>query len=201
MSTDTIVPGRSLPPVRRPLRLLRWVAVACVAAVLIEAGAVTDGFGIPSLLARHSSPSSAPNPNPFEEKVLAVDPKLVYGMGGASTFSFPNGADLCSRCPMVPVVNTNVTPAVAGVWVYFNITYHGQNYTHVANFSVSTSGANGNLFTLGCVSLQSSRCNEQLVGLSFLHNQTWAVEVYVYAASVPYNGGDGYTITFRMTSP
>ncbi len=200
MSSGTIAPGRSIPPTRKPPHLLRWVAVACIAAVLIEVGAVTDGFGLPSLLAHHGGVSSPPNLNPFSEPINAVNVKLVYGVDEGNPFSFPDGSDLC-HCPRQPILDTNVTPDVIGIYLYFNITNTGKNYSQIANFSVSSSGANTSLFKLGCVATQGHGCNEPLVGVSFLPDQTWALVAWVYTASIPYDGSAGYTLTFHMTSP
>jgi len=197
------------PGPRRKGRLLIWVAVACVAAIVVEAGAVTNGFGL--LRARSGTSgggnnTTGPDPNPFHEKVTAVVGGLTYSGGGTNPFPALAGGELCSKCPELPKENSSYSPPVAGLWFFFNVTVTGHNASHLGNFSLTTSGSNPSLFklvgVLCCYTTKSVRYAEQVLSIYVIPgNPPIGLAVYVIASLVPSDGGVGYALTLHMTSP
>jgi hypothetical protein len=179
-----------------------WVAVACLAAVVIEVGAVTEGFGLVGLLTSHRGTGpGGPNPNPYGELVVAVLASITYG---SSDHAFPalQGAQLCALCPVVPPENTSYDPPVAGLWFYFNVTNTGSNYTYLANFTLTTSGASPELFTLvGGVLCCAPAYHEVVHGVWFTAGERFGFRAYAIATSIPDDGPTGYTLYFNATSP
>ena len=190
------------PPRRRRRRVLVWVTVACVAAVLIEVGAVTDGFGLAGWFTSHGgSGPSGPDPNPYQEILVGVFAAITYG---TSDHPFPalQGAQLCARCPVAPPENTSYDPPVAGLWFYFNVTNTGENYTYLANFTLTTSGPNPVLFVLaGGIYCCAPTYHEIVTRLGFTPHEMFGFRAYVFATSVPDDGPTGYTLYLNSTSP
>lgn len=191
------------PRPRRRRGLLTWIAVAAVAAVLIEVGAVTDGFGVPGLLASHGSSGSSPpgpNPNPYNELVNAVWASVTYSTANRS---FPDlqGTNLCSRCPVEPAENASYDPPVAGLWFYFVVKNEGQNWTTMANFTLTTSGADAHLFRLVGVVCCAPTYEEVVTDVGFTPGTSYGFGAYAIASSVPFDGTAGYSLYFNVTSP
>jgi hypothetical protein len=201
-------PGYGPPRPRRRRRVLAWIGVACLAAVVIEVGATTDLFGLGGLLKSSgtTSGSPGPNPNPYNEIVYSVLGAIDYTDGNRTLLGL-EGAELCSRCPAVPLVNENYSPPVAGVWFYFNITNDGSNWTTLSHFQVSTSGSDPELFVLVAVVCCYPGYSENvtLSGPGFSPategSQPTGLAGYAIALSIPYDGAAGYNITFSATSP
>lgn len=188
------------PRPRRRRRIILGVVVACVAAVVLEVAAVTDGFGLGALLGpKGSSSSGGGGPNPYNENVTSVVGSITYS---EKTDPFPqlDGQSLCSHCPLTPTIDANVTPAVAEVWVYFYLTYTGSNYTTISNFTVTTSGQNTSLFQLLGV-FTGPYFSEPAPQLGFPPGAEYEVGLHLQAASIPYDGPTGYQLTFHVTSP
>jgi hypothetical protein len=206
MSSSSRPPSRGVASHRRAPHLLRWVGVICVVAVVAEVGWVTSGFGVAGLFHRGGgSGSSPPDLNPGNERVMGVFASLTWSGKGTNPFPSLAGGELCGPCPELPRVNDNVTPAVDGLWVYFNVTNSGTNSSQIRNFTVSTSGSDAGLFALdgeaagdGLYCCYASHYGESIAGLLFGAGQTWGVAIFVYAASIPYDGSAGYTITLHL---
>jgi hypothetical protein len=194
------------PPRRRP-GLLTWIAVVCVVAVLIEVGAVTNGFGLAHLLfpSKGTSPGpSGPNPNPYNETILAVTASIVYGTGRGE-FPALQGTDLCNLCPALPLENASYDPPVAGFWFFFNVTNEGTNGTHIGNFTLGTSGSEPHLFRMVNVVCCSPRYEEVVTAVYFTPvgttGSSFGLAAYVIASSIPPTVLGGYTLYFNSTSP
>lgn len=203
VSSSKAVPFRPAP--RRRTRLVTWAVVACVAAVLIEVGAVTNGFGLAPLLFPPSKPGPGPgppgpNPNPYNMTIFGVISAITYAK---DPDSFPSlqGVNLCNRCPELPPENTNYTPPVAGVWFYFNVTNDGLNTTNISNFTLTTSGASPHLFKLVGVVCCSPKYEEVVTTIDFVHDETFGLGGLATASSVPDTAVGGYTLYFNVTSP
>ncbi|HYA10888.1 MAG TPA: hypothetical protein VEH10_04375 [Thermoplasmata archaeon] len=199
--TYRIVP--TAPRRGRRRRVLLWVLVACVAAIVVEIGAVTDGFGVGGLFKSGggSSGRTGPDPNPANERITSVTATITYSGKGSDPFPGLNGVDLCVNCPLLPRVNANVTPAVADVWIYFNVTYTGSNTTTISNFTLATSGPDAGLFQFLGV-FAGPVYNEPVPLVTFYSGHTtWALAIHAAATSVPDDGTAGYALTFHVTSP
>lgn len=187
---------------RRRRSVLLWAALACAVAVVIEVGAVTNAFG---LLNKPGSGGSSgppgPNPNPYDENVTSLVGALAYHGSGQSPFPSLNGvANLCVHCPIAPMARSNGTTTVAVVWIYFNVTYTGSNNTHIANFTLTTSGSDPDLFTL--IGVFVPPYGEASTQITFWQDHpTWAMLVQAEATSIPNDGSTGYQLTLGMTSP
>jgi hypothetical protein len=188
-------------PRRRRRGLLTWVVVGCLAAVLIEVGAVTSWFGIPALLAgSNSSGPSGTNPNPFGEMVTGVLASITYTTGNRS---FPDlqGTDLCAGCPELPLLNRSYDPPVAGIVFYFNVTDEGLNATRLANFTLTASGGNSALFRLVGVACCYPLFEEVVASVYFTAGTTYGFRAYAVASLIPDDGSTGYELYFNSTSP
>jgi len=184
-----------------------WIAVACIAAVVIEVGAVTDGFGIPGLLqpqGTSSPPPTGPNPNPYGEPIVAIWASVAYG---SSAQPFPNitNTNLCHDCPLTPKENTAYDPPVAGLWIYFNVTNVDATSANLGNFSLNTSGSEPALFELVsvvcCYSPHGPSYGEVVTRVSFTPGMTFGFAAYAFAVSIPYDGTTGYSLYLNSTSP
>ncbi len=191
---------------RRP-RLLVWVGVLCVAAVVIESAVVTNGFG---LATKKSSSSSngipGPNPNPAGELVTSVTGQLTYSGSGSNPFPALSGGDLCPGCPKLPKEYTNNGTNFDGLWFYFNVSNAGKNGTTLSNFSLTTSGANPHLFVLlgveCCYTTHSTPYSEPTDHLYVPPNSSpIGLAVFVTALAIPGDGTTGYALTLHMTCP
>jgi hypothetical protein len=192
---------------RRRRGLMVWIAVACIAAVVIEVGAVTDGFGIPGLLqpqGTSSPPPTGPNPNPYGEPIVAIWASVAYG---SSAQPFPNitNTNLCHDCPLTPKENTAYDPPVAGLWIYFNVTNVDATSANLGNFSLNTSGSEPALFELVsvvcCYSPHGPSYGEVVTRVSFTPGMTFGFAAYAFAVSIPYDGTTGYSLYLNSTSP
>ncbi len=200
------------PTIRRLRRrrrggIFRWAVVACVVAVLVEVGAVTNGFGVPAALGRHGGSGSGPGvdpANPYDVNVTAIRAAIVYG-GGVQVFPALQGTDLCPGCPESPRENTNFTPPVAGIWFYFNVTNVGNNISQITSFALSSSGTNPHLFVLVgvlcCYPSYEEEVGNTTFGAEGSDWDSWGFEALAVAAYLPYNGGLGYELYFNATSP
>lgn len=196
---------RLSPPVsprRRRRRLIVWAAVACVAAVLIEVGAVTDLFGFGWFgKSGTSTPSPPPNPNPYDENITSVLGSIAYSGSGTDPFPILNGGQLCPACPIAPKEDTSVDPPVASVWVYFNVTYTGTNDTTISNFTLSTSGSDPGLFELLGVFAPPAFGETVTLVTFWSGHATWELAFHASASSIPNDGSAGYQLTLHVTSP
>lgn len=206
MSSSSRPASRGIPSHKRPPHLLRWIAVICVVAVVAEVGWVTSGFGVAGLFHKGGgSGSSVPDLNPGDEKIVAVVASITWSGKGTNPFPSLNGGELCGPCPLLPRVNDNVTPAVDGLWVYFNVTNSASNSSQIRNLTLSTSGSDATLFALsgeaagdGLYCCYASHYGESVAGLLFGAGQTWGVAIFVYATSIPYDGSAGYSLTVHL---
>ena len=199
-------PVISYRPPRRRRVLLTSVAAVCVAAVLIEVGAVTNGFGLAPLLSKGPSPTGppGPDPNPYNETILAVTASVVYG-NGKGLFPALQGTDLCSRCPALPRENASYDPPVAGFWFFVNVTNEGTNGTYLANFTLGTSGTNPHLFRMVGVVCCWPGYEEVVSRVYFTPDGSagskFGLAAYVIASAIPSTASGGYTLYFNSTSP
>lgn len=198
----------SYRPPRRRRGLLTWVAVVCVAAVLVEVGAVTNGFGLAPLLFPSKGTStgpSGPNPNPYNETILAVDASIVYGVGRGTFPNVSGGVNLCNLCPVLPKENTSYDPPVAGFWFFVNVTNEGANGTYLANFTLGTSGSDPHLFRMVGVVCCAPHYEEVVTKIYFTPVDTagskFGLAAYAIASSIPSTVSGGYTLYFNSTSP
>lgn len=206
MSSSARRPVGGVVPHRRPPRLLRWVAVICVAAVVAEVGWATSGFGLAGLFHRGGGGGSGPNLNPYGEEIVSVVASLSWTGSGRNPFPILAGGELCGHCPALPRTNSNVSPPIIGLWVYFNVTNSGPNESQVRNATITTSGSNPYLFSLqgeaagqGIYCCYADHYGESQAGVLFAPSQTWGLAVFFYAASIPYDGSAGYTVTIHFT--
>jgi len=178
------------------------VGIACALAVVIEVGVVTNAFGLASLgKSTGGSGSNGPNPNPSDEMVTSVVGAMTYNGGGADPFPNLQGTNLCAKCPVVPKVNANVTPAVAVLWVYFNISYSGSSDTTISNFTLTSSGSNASLFKLAGVFVYP-RYSEPATEVLFNPGiPPVGLGIELTSTSIPNDGTTGYALTFHLTSP
>ena len=193
-----------LPPTPRPRRrraIVFWVAIACLLAVVIEVGAVTNVFGLGSLFgSKGGSSSPGAGPNPYDENITSVTGAIVFSQK-VDPFPQLNGASLCSQCPVAPTIDSSTDPAIAVLWVYFYVTYSGENYTTISNFTLTTSGGqNPTLFVLLGV-FTGPYFSEPATLLGFSPGTTYEVGLHIDATSIPYDGPSGYQLTFHVTSP
>jgi hypothetical protein len=191
---------------RRPRRrrgILLWVAVACVAAAVIEVGAVTSWFGLPALLSPHGGGStpSGPNPNPFNENITGIWAQVTYTNGNRSSFPALQGTNLCSGCPKLPPVNRSYDPPVSGIWFYFAVTNYGKNATSISNFTLSTSGADPSLFRLVGVVCCAPTYQEVVTSVYFTSMTSFSLAAYAVATAIPNDGSLGYALYFNVTAP
>jgi len=197
------VPSRTAayrPRPRRRSRLLLWIVVVCVVAIVAEIGVVTNFFGLEGAFKKGgSSGSSGPNPNPYGELVTSVVGSIVYS-GGTDPFPSLAGSELCAGCPVLPKENSNVSPPVAELWVYFNVTFTGSIYTTISNFTLTTSGSNSSLFVLLGVYLYP-QYSEAATTVGFTPGQTMGLGIHAMASSIPNDGSTGYALTLHLTSP
>ena len=201
MAVSPNLPSPALSRRRSRRSLLTWATVGCVAAVVIEVALFTNGFGL--LSARASSSGSTPpgpGPNPYDVNVTSVTADLAYNGKGVNPFPALVGGELCTRCPMAPRADDNFTPAVAALYVYFNVTNAGTNWTTLGNFTLSTSGSNASLFTLRSITVGPSY-DEPTPQVGFTPGMTQGLLAIVTSPSVPPNGGVGYALTLHMTCP
>lgn len=197
-SLPTFVPRAPRP--RR--RLLTWVVIACVLAVVIEVAAVTNAFGLLSLgKANGSSGSTGTNPNPSGEMVTSVVASITYSGGGADPFPNLQGTNLCAKCPSLPTNNVAVTPAEAVLWVYFNVSFSGSSDITISNFTLTSSGPNASLFKLAGVYVYP-RYSEPATEVLFNPGiPPVGLGIEVTSTSIPDDGATGYSLTFHLTSP
>ncbi len=197
---------RPLRP-RRRRRVLPWVAVACVAAVVIEGGAVTGWFGLSGLFAPPGGGTapSGPNPNPYDENVTGIWAQVTYTNGNRSSFPALQGTNLCSGCPRLPPVNRSYSPPVAGIWFYFTVTNYGTNGTSISNFTLTTSGADPTLFRLVGVVCCAPTYEEVVVRAYFTPypsiGDSLSFAAYAVATAIPNDGSLGYALYFNVTAP
>jgi hypothetical protein len=206
--------GAAAEPTIRRLRrrrggIFRWAVVACVAAVLIEVGAVTDGFGIPAAIRHGGGSSSGPGfdpANPYDENVTEILSSISYG-GGREVFPALQGSDLCDPgCPEAPTeMFFNYTPPVAGLWFYFNVTNVGPNISVLSNFTLSSSGPDPHLFVLAGITCCYPTYEEEVGSTDFGPSgsdwDAWGFSALVVSSYIPSDGPTGYVLYLNSTSP
>jgi hypothetical protein len=203
------------PTARRALRRARfrlarggtaripWLIILGVvvsAEIVVWTGQATNWFGWVPGTTGSSSPSG-PNPNPYNETVQAVVANVTYTGNLTGYFPALQMANVCNGCPRLPVVQTNHTPPNLGFRFYFNVTNTAEYLETIVNFTLATSGTNGQLFMPGYVVCCYPSYGSYSAVVMFTPGQTVGVEVYVHAVSLPDVGPAGYTLYFNVTSP
>jgi hypothetical protein len=198
MSGPPPLPRR--PPPHRRRTILSWVLVGCVAAVVTEAGIVTNGFGL--LRSAGGAPgSSGPNPNPYFENVTAVWAQVTYTNGNLSSFPALQGTNLCSGCPKLPTENRSYDPPEAGIRINFTVENMGENATSISNFTLQTSGPNPTLFTLVGVVCCAPAYQEVVTWVWITPGTSFGFSLYAVASSIPNDESLGYALYFNATAP
>jgi hypothetical protein len=200
MAVAPNLPSPGLARRRARRSLLTWVAVGCIAAVLIEVALFTNGFGLLAAKSTGGSTPPGPNPNPYEVNVTGLSSDLAYSGGGTNPFPALVDGQLCNRCPVAPKENANYSNLGSVLFIYFNVTNTGSNWTTLGNFTLTTSGTNPHLFTLQSITVGPSY-NEPTTLTGFTPGQTKALLAFVSASTLPANGGVGYALTLHMTCP
>jgi hypothetical protein len=175
---------------------LLWAGVVCVAAVMVEVGIVTDGF---DLIRKPSAATSPPAPltNPYNETIQYVNVSINYS-GSAPTGLIDPSTNICPGCPGLPLYDTYYSPPRAGVWFYFNISNPSKTaYATLANFTITTSGANPGLFTLIGIDSSYPEYDENVTNTwpAVPPMQNLSFAGLATATSLPYDGPTGYTLT------
>ncbi len=185
---------------RKRGRLVIWVAVACLAAVVVEVGAVTDAFGLYHTSSTAASPP--PDLNPGSEQITSVVPSVTYTGGGSDPFQFAvvAGDNICSQCPLLPRLDTNTNPNLEVAWIYFNVTYTGSApLANLTTFAVSTNGTDPTLFLLDGLFLQGDY-SESVGWVEFTPDETFPLALHLSATSIPQDGDAGYQLVFSATA-
>jgi hypothetical protein len=183
---------------RRPVTLLLGAVLA--AEIVVWTGVATNWFGV--IPAGGSSPKGTPepNPNPYNETVRKVVAAVNYTGNLSGYFPALQGLDICGHCPAVPFNDTAFSPPVAGFWFYFNVTNTASYYESISNFTVTTSGANPNLFLPGYAKCCYPGFLSFVAQVGFVPGQTFGLEAFVHAAFLPNVGPSGFTLYFNVTS-
>ena len=197
MAVAPHLPSPALTRRKTRRSLMTWTAVGCVAAVLIEVALFTNGFGLLGTHGTGGTTPPGPNPNPYDVNVTSVTSDVAYHGPGLNPFPGLVGAELCDRCPVAPRADYNFTPAVAVLYVYFNVTNTGGNWTNLSNFTLTTSGSDPGLFTLASIT-QGPDYSEPTNFTSFTPGMTKPLLATITAESVPPNGSSGYSLTLDM---
>jgi hypothetical protein len=180
-----------------PWTLLLGVVLA--AEIVVWTGVATNWFGpVPGV---PGTTSPGPNPNPYNETVAAVIANVTYTGNLSGYFPALQNENVCGHCPALPFMDDNYTPAVAGFWFYFNVTNNAAYYETFVNFTLTTSGANPQLFTPGYVRCCYPGYESYAAQVGFTPGMTWGVEAFVYAASLPNVGPSGFVLYFNVTAP
>lgn len=209
--------SRRVPLLRLPAR--RWgrarrsgttpligLGLACLAAVTVEAGALTGWFGLSStatsVAAVGNTAPWGPDPNPFHETVRAVYATISYPGASSGYFSIRPAGNLCPACPAPPQLDQSQNPPVAGFHFFFNVTNTATEYLSFGNFTLTVVGtASASPFSLRGVLCCFPNYEELTPGASLTPGQSLGFLVYVTAARIPSNGGQGYSLELRATAP
>ena len=158
------------------------------------------GLGGSSSAPPNTTPSG-PDPNPYNEALNAVVGSIVYSGNATGYFSGIEGINLCGPCPVVPHAYPGVTPTVAGLSFAFNLTNTGGSYHTLSRFSLTTTNSqNQSVYHLGGLYCCAPAFDETVTLIGILPGQTVEFLMYVFASSVPSNGGQGYSLEFIGTS-
>ena len=205
--------GRTAVALRRRARFrgsrvaasrLPWtylLGVVLSAEIVVWTGVATNWFRPTSSTTSSGTTPTGPNPNPYDEVVQAVFVNVTYSGNLSGYFPALQDQDVCGHCPARPFTDENYSPPVAGFWFYFNVTNTAAYWETIANFTLSTSGANPQLFTPGYAKCCYPNYNIYVGGLGFTPGQAFGLEVFVYAASLPDVGSAGFTLYFNVTAP
>ena len=206
-------PGPTASPALRRVRFRRaragtaripWLIILGVvvsAEIVVWTGQATNWFGwVPATKGSGTGPAG-PNPNPYNETVEAVIANVTYTGNLTGYLPALEQENVCNHCPRLPVVQTNHTPPNLGFRFYFNMTNNAAYYESIVNFTMTTSGANPQLFMPGYVVCCYPAYGSYSAVVGFTPGQTIGVEVYVHAVSLPNVGPAGFVIYFNVTSP
>ena len=168
--------------------------------MLIEVGVVTSGFGL--LRSGSSSGPSSPNLNPNKEAILAIFSAVTYRGSGSGYFSNLTDRNLCAgTCPLV-LASVPANRSEFGIFFYLNVTNNASSTERLANFSLSTGGANPDLFSFAVGCCFHDNYSEDVSVLDALPHTTTGLRGFVFTNEViPYTSAGGYTVYFNSTSP
>jgi hypothetical protein len=182
------------------------VALVCVAAVVVEIGATTHFFGLLQPASGAGGPHS--NLNPYHELIFAVNSTIAYNSGESGYFPALDGTELCPFhiCPKTPVLVTKNGNTSIGIFFYVNVTNTGASDESLGNFTLTTSGADPQLFSLAvfcCYSSSSPSYTEPFSKWTdAAPGAIVGLEGYAYSLTViPYTGAGGYSLVLGSTSP
>lgn len=168
------------------------------AEIVVWTGVATNWFGLAPGASSGTTPG--PNPNPYNEVVQGVIANVTYSGNLSDYFPALQNQEVCGHCPAQPFMDDNYSPPVAGFWFYFNVTNTAAYYESIGNFTLSTSGANPQLFTPGYAKCCYPHYLSYAAAAGFTPDQTFGLEVFVYATSLPDVGPSGFILYFNVTA-
>lgn len=197
-------PYRGRPWIVRQTRAhpLLFVAVlVCVAAVFIEVAATTHFFGL--VQPSSGGGSTLPSLNPYGEVIFAVNSSVTYHSGSSGYFPALDGTDLCQyTCPKTPVLVSNNGNTSIGVFFYVNVTNTATTDESLSNLTLTTSGANTDLFSLVLICCYPTYQEPFSKWTDAASGATVGLRGYAYVTvPIPYTGAGGYSLLLESTSP
>ena len=206
-----------MAPPRRPFhwrsrgsgdrRYLLLAGLVCLAAVLVEVGALTGWFGLGGFPWGSRGPS-VPNLNPDHERILAITGNTTYFGSVSGYFPAITGTSLCGpSCPELPRIwpSDGILPAEVGVFFYYNVTNTAKVDVNLSMPVLATSGANPTLFflqTFCCYSTVNPPYVELIdSSLEFPPQLTLGFEGYAYTTvDLPATASGGYSLFVNFTA-
>lgn len=176
------------------------LGVVLCAEIVLWTGVATNWFG-PATAGGSGTNPPGPNPNPYNELIRGVVVNVTYTGNLSGYFPALENQDVCGRCPALPFMDDNYTPPVAGFWFYFNVTNDAAYYETIANFTLSTSGTNPELFVPGYAKCCYPWFESYAAMVGFTPGQTFGLAAFVYAPSIPDVGSSGFVLYFNVTAP
>ena len=206
MGTPARRTGRwSLPSGRPPILLL--VGLGCMAAILIEVGAVSGFFGW--VIDRSGGGgASLPDLNPYHEQILAIPASTTYLGPLHGYFPTIDGTNLCgTRCPELPREwpGDGILPPEIAVYFYFNVTNTASVDQNLSVPVIATSGPDPTLFLLltFCCYTHGDTSYDEVVDSPILAppGLPFGLEGYAYTTvPLPSVPGGGYTLYVNFTA-
>lgn len=176
-------------------------AILEVAIIVFFAGVFTDWFGLTATSPTTAGGLQGADPNPHSEKVTSVALAMSYVGSLSGYFTIRPSGNACAQCPVLPAVDIRFGAPIADVVVYFNLTNTGSLYHEVTSWNVTTLNyAGSNPFSVRAVLccypayLESA----ELAGLN--PSQTLGFAILIQAASLPSNGGAGFSLLFTAVA-
>jgi hypothetical protein len=169
--------------------------------LVVWTGQATDWFGWTPQGAVSPSSPPGPNPNPFNETVQSVIANVTYTGNLTGYFPALEEQDICNHCPRLPIEDDAHDPPTAGFWFYFNVTNNAPYTESIVNFTLTTSGANPQLFLPGYVVCCAPSYNSYAAQVVFPSGLTVGLGAFVTAASLPNVGPSGFILYFNVTAP